>query len=149
MPGPIDGLADVCGENMEFLALDEMAFESFVAQYPPAQPVVMLNLLKFRDEARYPQNSDYEPCSGAEAFARYGEAVLPMIARSGGRQIWQGQQAAMLIGPQDKQWSLAVLVEYPSARAFLDMISSDEYQQIVVHRVAALEDARLIAHKPL
>ncbi|MEM8560822.1 MAG: DUF1330 domain-containing protein [Pseudomonadota bacterium] len=134
---------------MEYLAPDEKAFETFAATYPPDQPVVMLNLLKFRDRARYPQNSDYEPCSGVEAFARYGQAVLPMITRGGGREIWQGQQAAMLIGPQDKQWHLAVLVEYPSSGAFLDMVSSDEYQQIVVHRVAALEDARLIAHKPL
>ena len=55
----------------------------------------------------------------------------------------------MLIGPQDKDWHLAVLVRYPSAGAFLDMTTSEEYLTIVAHRTAALEDSRLIAFHEL
>ena len=132
---------------MQFIEPDEDAFGVFAKDYPDDTAVVMLNLLKFRERAEYPAELQQEPCSGAEAFMRYGAAVMPMIKNSGGEQLWQGRQAAMLIGPQDKQWHLAVLVKYPSAKAFLDMVSSPAYQEIFVHRKAALEDSRLIAHR--
>jgi uncharacterized protein (DUF1330 family) len=38
-----------------------------------------------------------------------------------------------------------VLVKYPSVGHFVDMISAPEYQAIVHHRSAALDDSRLIA----
>ena len=34
----------------------------------PDGPVVMLNLLKFREQANYSAGSSHEPCSGAEAY---------------------------------------------------------------------------------
>ena len=88
-------------------------------------------------------------CTGAEAFGRYGQAVAPLLESRGAGSIWQGRQAAMLIGPQDKDWHLAVLVRYPSAKAFLDMATSEEYLAIMAHRTAALEDSRLIAFHEL
>ena len=36
----------------------------------PDGPVVMLNLLKFRERANYPVGSLHPPCSGAEAYLR-------------------------------------------------------------------------------
>ena len=134
---------------MQFIEPDEDAVRAFARSFPKDTPVVMLNLLKFRERAEYSDQAQQEPCSGGEAFMRYGTAVTPMIRDCGGQQLWQGRQASMLIGPQDKQWHLAVLVKYPSAQAFLDMISSPEYQKIVIHRNAALEDSRLIAHREL
>lgn len=134
---------------MQFVEPDEDAVRAFAKSFPKDTPVVMLNLLKFREQAEYSAQAQQEPCSGGEAFMRYGAAVAPMIKDCGGEQLWQGSQVSMLIGPQDKQWHLAVLVKYPSAQAFLDMVSSPEYQSIVIHRNAALEDSRLIAHREL
>jgi hypothetical protein len=34
---------------------------------PADTPVTMLNLLRFREEANYPADSGYQPCSGLEA----------------------------------------------------------------------------------
>ena len=118
----------------------------FAADYPADTPVVMLNLLRFAEQADY-GDANEQPCTGFEAFARYGAAVQPLVEKTGGATLWQGQQAATLIGPQDKDWQLVVLVRYPSAQAFLDMITSDAYQAIVHHRTAALADSRLIAHR--
>ena len=134
---------------MQFVKPDEEALGEFAKSYPKNTPVVMLNLLKFREHAEYPAEVQQEPCSGGEAFMRYGAGVAPMIKDCGGQQLWQGSQASMLIGPQDKQWHLVVLVKYPSAHVFLDMVSTPEYQKIVIHRNAALEDSRLIAHREL
>jgi uncharacterized protein (DUF1330 family) len=134
---------------MTFIEPNSDALTNFLTQYPADTPVVMLNLLKFREKAAYTAEQPAQPCSGVEAFGRYGAAVAPMIGALGGEQVWQGRPAAMLIGPQDKDWHLAVLVKYPSAQAFLDMASSAPYQAIAFHRTAALADSRLIAHQEL
>jgi uncharacterized protein (DUF1330 family) len=134
---------------MEYIEPDQRVVEDFIAQFPSETPVVMLNLLKFNSQANYLAGQDAEPCNGFEAFMRYGIAVTPMIEAAGGEQVWQGRPASMLIGPQDKEWNLAVLVRYPSAQAFVDMVSSPEYRAISFHRSAALEDSRLIASEEL
>ena len=134
---------------ISFIDTDHSALTEMLRDFPADKAVVMLNLLKFAQQANYAPIAEVEPCSGFEAFARYGSAVAPMIAACGGELVWQGQQAAMLIGPQDKNWDLTVLVRYPSASAFLGMIGSPEYQAIAFHRSAALADSRLIAHEEL
>lgn len=45
-------------------------------------------------------------------------------------------------------WDDVILVEYPSKDTFLQMIASRAYKNIVGHRIAALEDSRLIATTP-
>jgi uncharacterized protein (DUF1330 family) len=134
---------------MEYITPDQAALEEFLAQYPADKPVVMLNLLKFLPEAAYQPGEDALPCSGAEAYARYGQVVIPLVKACGGSSVWQGRPAAMLIGPQDKDWHLAALIRYPRVQAFLDMVSSPEYQAVSFHRTAALADSRLIAHEEL
>jgi hypothetical protein len=54
----------------------------------------------------------------------------------------------MLLGPPEERWDLALLVRYPSKVAFLALVSNPDYQNITVHRTAALEDSRLIATAP-
>ena len=108
-------------------------------------PIVMINLLRYRDVADYPAGSDAEPCSGREAYQRYGMHVLPMLAGVGGRIRWLGEARMTVIGPEGEQWDEAVLVEYPSRKAFVTMVSNPDYQKIAIHRTAALADSRLIA----
>ena len=134
---------------MYFIEPDPGALEAFAAHYPADRPVVMLNLLRFRDQAQYQPGDNAQPCTGFEAFVRYGAGVDPLIGAAGGEQVWQGRQAAMVIGPRDKDWHLAVLVRYPSAQAFVAMVASDEYRAAARHRTAALADSRLIAMEEL
>jgi uncharacterized protein (DUF1330 family) len=96
-------------------------------------PVVMINLLRFR------------PDGGAAAYAHYGEGAMPCLGRAGARVLWQGRPDAVVIGEDADLWDAVVLVEYPSRRAFLEMISSREYQAIAARRTEALTDSRLIA----
>ncbi len=133
---------------MIYIEPDPEGLAAFSENYPEATPVVMMNLLRFKAAADYPDGAA-EPCPGAEAYGRYGLAVEPQIEASGGSVLWRGSQAGMLIGPQDKDWHLVVLVKYPSAAAFLDMVSSEAYRAIALHRTAALEDSRLIALREL
>jgi len=115
---------------------------------PDGQPLVMINLLRYREAAAYPAGFDAAPCSGSEAYRRYGQAAIRFITAVGGQVIWQGSAKAVLIGPAGEQWHKALLVRYPSKQAFLRMVADPDYQAITVHRSAALEDSRLIATVP-
>ncbi len=130
---------------MHYIEPERGAIEKLVAAYPENTPVVMLNLLRFSEQAHYAEDAGEPPCSGAEAYGRYGEAIAPLLEKCGGAPVWQGRQSHMVIGPGDKDWHLIVLVRYPSVGHFVDMVSSPEYQAIVHHRSAALDDSRLIA----
>ena len=92
----------------------------------------MLNLLRFDGE------------EGRAAYARYGEAVVPLIQELGGQVVFSGPCAEAVIGPAEREWDAVLLVRYPSRRAFLDMISSPAYGEAHPHRAAAIADSRLI-----
>lgn len=111
---------------------------------PPDQPVVMLNLLRFLDQAAYADTDQAEPCSGREAYKRYSQTSLQTIAAVGGRVIFGGKAHEALIAPQGERWHQAFLVQYPSPAAFRAMMAMPQYQACVHHRTAALADSRLI-----
>jgi uncharacterized protein (DUF1330 family) len=119
--------------------------ERFLEELPADRPVVMLNLLRYRDQADYPADFDAAPCSGAEAYQRYGAVAMGRVASVGGRIVWSGNARLTVIGPEAEDWDVVVLVEYPSKQAFAEMIGQPEYQAVAPHRTAALADSRLIA----
>lgn len=110
-------------------------------------PIVMINLLRYRERAAYPPDFDAEACSGREAYQRYGEVASRTVSSVGGRMVWLGSVQATVIAPEGEQWHDAILVEYPSREAFLGMIARPDYQAAAPHRTAALADSRLIASK--
>lgn len=128
---------------------DDQTLEHFRNQPSDDSPIVMINLLRYRDEADYSEGPDEEPCSGREAYRRYGALVQPMIVATGGQPIWLGTATGTYIAPTDERWDDAILVKYPSRKAFLDMLESADYGLAKRHRTAALEDSRLIETRTL
>ncbi|HWM63742.1 MAG TPA: DUF1330 domain-containing protein [Solirubrobacterales bacterium] len=104
--------------------LNEEGFAAFAGRAGDGEPVTMLNLLAFR------------PDGGRERYEEYGAAVTPLLEKAGGRIVFAGEPASVLLG--DGSWDLVVLVEYPTRQAFLDMIGSVEYQAIAHLRTEAL-----------
>ena len=121
------------------------AFAAFRANDRPG-PVHMLNLVRLRAEAAYP---DGRRATGAEAYAAYGRESAPVLDRVGGRIVWRGRPEQVLIGPDDEHWDLCFIAEYPAPDAFATMIKDPEYRAAVVHRQAAVADSRLIRMAPL
>jgi len=78
----------------------------------------------------------------------YMKQAFAFVTGVGGSLVWQGAPKAVLLGPSQERWDLALLVRYPSKEAFLAMVSDPAYQAVTVHRTAALEDSRLIATLP-
>ena len=100
-------------------------------------PFVMVNLLKFKERAEYPDGTDHG-LSGAAAYDLYGQAVTGIIERLGGRTIYSGAVTGLLLGEVGELWEKVALVEYPSLGALQGMVMSPEYQAIAVHRTAGL-----------
>ncbi len=106
-----------------------------------AGPIHMLNLVRLREQAAYP---DGRAATGAEAYAAYGRESGPVFQRLGGAIVWRGKFELTLIGPSDERWDLCFIAEYPSVAAFVEMIRDPVYREAVKHRQAAVADSRLI-----
>lgn len=95
------------------------------------QPVVMLNLLRFKP-------------GGREPYARYAEAVVTtFLPRVGGEVIYAGDGRTPLVAEDGQAWDAVVLVRYPSRAAFARMVSDPDYQEVTRLRTEALEEAVL------
>lgn len=115
-------------------------FDAFKA-LPRNTALQMLNLVRLREQASYP---DGRVATGRDAYAAYGRESAPVLVRVGGSILWRGSFEAVLIGPADEQWDHCFIAAYPDAGAFLAMVTDPDYQRAVVHRQAAVADSRLI-----
>ena len=109
-----------------------------LAQAPDEGPVVMLNLLKFKEQA---EGSG----SGASEYGKYSDAAVQMVEARGGKVLWMGRADQILIGDPDETWDAVALVQYPSRKDFLEMVSTPEYEKAHEHRESGLERTVLIA----
>jgi uncharacterized protein (DUF1330 family) len=106
-------------------------------------PVVMVNLLRFRAKAVY---SDGRPSdlTGRQAYNLYAAPMQNVIEQGGGKVLFGGDIASLVIGDVADLWDTYVLVEYPSAATFAAIVTSPEVAEIGVHRAAGLEGQLLI-----
>lgn len=128
-----------------FIDPTKEAFAAFraIARHGPIQ---MLNLVRLRTNAAYP---DGRTATGDEAYDAYGRESEPVFAKLGGRIVWRGAFEHMLIGPSSERWDRCFIAEYPGTDAFAAMIRDPIYREAVKHRQAAVEDSRLIRLGPM
>jgi len=86
-------------------------------------PIVMVNLMRFRDRSLDGDGS------GWDAYLRYSALTVPMIKARGGTLLWTGEAKAVALGrPDGNSWDYLALVSYPSVAAFIDMMTSQDYE---------------------
>ena len=110
--------------------------KALVTSYPPDTPVVMVNILKFKEG------------TGLASYAKYSKAVAPLLAANGGKLVFKGDAKNVVIGSTDSPPDMILLVQYPSIQHFLAMAQSKEYAAISHLREEALEYGGLIATQP-
>ncbi len=118
---------------------------------PRDQPIHMLNLVKLRAEAAYPEgHPDHgKGFSGLDAYRAYGRTTAHIFKRLGGRQVWAGKPQVMVTGPKAESWDIAFIAEYPTSQAFIGMVRDPEYRELVAHRTAGVADSRLLRLDPI
>ena len=105
-----------------------------LAGLPADEPVVMINLLQFKQP------------DGVEHYKLYARGVVVHLEGVGGRVLYSGGARAFVIGDGERPWWDAILVvEYPTPAAFLKMVADPDYLEVHKHREAALDRAELIA----
>lgn len=108
---------------------------------PPDRPVVMLNLLRYKERADAPDQG----VSGEEAYHRYGTPMRKIVESHGGRILYMGRVDQMVIADVEPGYHAIALVEYPSRAKFVELATSPEVAVIGVHRTAGLESQWLVA----
>jgi uncharacterized protein (DUF1330 family) len=86
-------------------------------------PVVMLNLMRFRERSLDGDGS------GWDAYLRYSALTVPMIKARGGTLLWTGDAKTVALGAQvGNEWDYLALVYYPDVAVFVDMMTSADYE---------------------
>lgn len=97
-------------------------------------PVVMLNLVKFKDRNLY--INEYLP-----AFNK----VIEELGIEGVSVKFLGEVIGNIVADENDQWDEFLLVEYPSAEIFKSIAESELYQSVANPlRVAATAELKLI-----
>ena len=102
------------------------------------KPIYMVNLLKFKEKANYPDNRETD-LTGEEAYAIYAEEVVGHLAKVGGKPIFGREVERLMLGEVEDLWDKVAIAMYPSRKAMFQMINDPDYIVSAQHRVAGLE----------
>ena len=105
---------------------------------PEKGPIKMLNLVKLKDKAEYPDKRETD-LSGREAYAIYSEEVQHHLAKVGATAIFGADVKRLMLGEVEELWDSVAIATYPNRKAMLDMISDPDYIKSAQHRVAGLK----------
>lgn len=95
------------------------------------QPVVMLNLLRFKKDGGRQRYLDYLAMAG------------PIVARYDAEIVFAGDGVTALCAEPGQSWDAVALVRYPKRTAFVEMIADPAYAVADPIRMSALEEAVL------
>ena len=101
------------------------------------EPIFMVNLLKFKDRAEYPDKRESN-LSGKEAFAIYSKEVVGHLEKVGGKPIFGSEVTRLMLGEVEDLWDQVAIAMYPNRKSMLKMISDPDYIKSAQHRVAGL-----------
>ncbi len=117
------------------MGLSAVNMTEFTSNLDNESPFVMLNQLKFKSN------------DGLEMYKNYLANASQKLHEVGGRVIYMGKPNELLQGQET--WDFIMLVEYPSRKAFLTMISNPAYQEIHKDRMNGTERAVLYVTDPI
>ena len=101
----------------------------------PGGPVVMLNLLRFKE-------------GGRESYEEYARRIQPFLDDADAEILYVGDLSTVLVAPESHKWDSILIVRYPSRQSFSSMVADPNYQEITGLRTEGLEEAVLQATVP-
>lgn len=115
-------------------------------QLPADEPLLMLNIVRFKDKASYEEGSEFADrgLTGEQAYAEYSRHSAPIANRTGAKVVFAGHPQLTLIGPEHEKWDAIFIISYPNLASFLALVGDPEYKKHAFHRKAAVADSRLV-----
>jgi uncharacterized protein (DUF1330 family) len=112
--------------------------ETFLAG-PPDRPVVMLNLLSFKEQAA-------DGSTGHDAVMRYSRAMREFVEARGGTFVIAADVDSQVIGEGGEHFEFVAIMRYPSRQKYLELAGDPEVARTIgKHREAGLESQWLFA----
>ena len=112
------------------ISFEQADLDRFLAE-DDGEPIVMLNLLRFR------------PDGGRERYGEYLAMAGPLVEQYGAEIVFAGDGATALAAEPGQAWDAVALVRYPTRRAFAAMIADPGYEKAGPIRLSALSEAVL------
>ena len=100
-------------------------------------PILMVNLLKFKDKAEYEDGRDTN-LTGREAYEIYVTETREHLANVGAELILGGEVNGLLLGEVEELWDAFGVARYPSRKAMIAMARNPAYIESEKHRAAGL-----------
>jgi uncharacterized protein (DUF1330 family) len=114
--------------------------EEFLAG-PADQPVVMLNMLKFKDRA----DDTHPGMTGREAVMLYSTAMREFVEAHGGTYVVAADIDSQVMGAGG-DFDFVAIMRYPSRKQYLELAGDPEIARTIMpHRAAGLESQWLFA----
>lgn len=101
-------------------------------------PILMVNLLKFKDKAEYEDGRETN-LTGEEAYSIYGLEVQEHLKKVDAKLIFSGKVERLMLGEVGELWDVIAIAKYPSRKAMMEMIMDADYQESEKHRAAGLK----------
>jgi uncharacterized protein (DUF1330 family) len=115
--------------------------EAFLAG-PMDQPVVMLNMLTFKERA----DASHAGLSGKEAVMQYSRAMKEFVESHGGTFVIAADIDSQMIGDGGEHFQFVAIMRYPSRQAYIELAGDPEIANTIgKHRDAGLESQWLFA----
>jgi hypothetical protein len=111
---------------------EELGIVTAIAGSDDDGPVFMLNLNKYRDEARYPDGRLYRD---------YRTVLDTLLAQVGGTILWQTRVRGQVVGDHDIDEALGIW--YPTHQAFLNLMTAPASGENMRLRALAVAHADL------
>jgi hypothetical protein len=120
-----------------------------LAKNDDGQEYYMVNLLKFRQKALYPEGSSLgdDPMAAND---RYNRTILPLLLKHGGHPVFLGQVQGRFLHPGGADdWDQVGIVRYRSRRDMLKMAIEVAGLGVDINKWAALEKTQVFPARPI
>lgn len=122
-----------------------------LAAFDTGNEYLMVNLIRYRDKAKYPADSAWAAETDAlAADARYSQGVVVELLKRGGIPILKGKTIGVFMIDADwHDWDDFAVVRYRSAEDMLDMIIGMADSGLAVHKYASIEKTHVFPVEPI
>ena len=113
-------------------------------------PIFMVNLLKFRDKAKY-EDGRKTSLTGKEAYKLYAEVFEKYLIDLGGEITFVSEVSRLTIGKVEKLWDSIAIAKWPSKKIMGESMNPNKpyILEAYQHRSAGLEGQLNIETKEL